>query len=79
LHGGLDECFRSRRAVDIYRLGPVKVPYLRQKKTETAGVIVVLMSNKYGSNLPHVHRSFREPACDPVARVYDIIDAINNQ
>ena len=52
-----------------------QVPPPRQKQTE----IVVVMSDKYRSDFPHVHHTFREPACDPVPRVHNATDAIDNQ
>ena len=79
LYGSLDQCFRSGWTIDIDRHCAIEVPYLGQKKTETTSVIVVVMSNEYGSDFSHVHGSFCDAARYPVAGVHNVVDAIDDQ
>ena len=71
LHKRLDECRRSRRAIDVDRLSAIQIIFDRQQLTEAAGVIVVRMRDEDIVNVADADTSPLQTARDPGARIHD--------
>jgi hypothetical protein len=54
------------------------IPRNRQQRAETGCVIVVVMSDKYCSDLPNVNANFCNTPRDAVAGINDIMRAVNS-
>ncbi len=78
LHSGLDQLFCSGRTIDIDRFGAILIPRNRQQRTKTSRVIVVVMSDKYSSDLPNVNASFCKTPRDAIAGINDIMRPVNS-
>jgi hypothetical protein len=63
----------------MYRFGAILIPRNRQQRAETGGVIVVVMSDKYSSDLPNVNTGFCNTPRDPIARINYVMRPVDGQ
>jgi hypothetical protein len=78
LDRSLDQVFCPRRAIHIDRLGTLVVPGDGHQRSEPGSVIIMMMGEKDGSNIPNIKSSFRNPTRRSVASVNDIEGSIDD-
>jgi hypothetical protein len=79
LHRGLDEVFRVWGAVDIDGFGSLIIPSDRHQRTDSCGVIIVMVRDEYRSDISNVESRLRNSARDTVPSVDNIQGAIDDQ
>ena len=60
------------------RLGAILIPRNRQQRTKPGCVIVVMVSDKYCSDLPNVNASFGNTPRDAIAGINDIMRPVHS-